>query len=328
MSIKLLTPDNIVMAAADGLPAAAISENLLIGASCKSLSNDFIEIIMQEIDEVDFSLRISTGRLLDKIKAIGTYKRPGLYGTFMFSNSVRKNLETIGKYHLRSDFYSLVFGRNIGYTCTINEPGPFQILDVFFSSRLITQMTSVFPQLGDILKSKENTLLGGKTSWILPSLKEIYHQIVSSQFDNASRQFYFELKMREFLFYLLENAFNKALSCPSGKFTKSEIVGIYNAKEILEQHIDKKPPTLRELCWKVGINEFKLKSGFKSFFNTSIFSWFIDTRLVRAKELILTTNMQIKEISLDSGYPLTTNFIVAFKKRFGVTPGALRRKNK
>jgi len=329
MGIQLLTPDNIVMELNDLLPATSIKKGLIAGASCKSLKNDFIEILMQEVEGVDFGLRISTGQLFNKIKAAGNYERPGLYGTFMFSNGVRKDLNKLGKYHLRSDFYSLCLGGNIDYTCTIEQEGPFQILDVFFSSGLVEQLKEVFPRLRGILGSRKNTLLGDKTTWILPSLKEIYHQIVNAHFgDEASRRYYLELKMREFLFQLLHNAFVEHRSHTSSKFTKSEIVSIYKAKEILEQHIDRKPPTLRELCWAVGINEFKLKSGFKSIFNASVFTWFNDKRLIRAKELILNTNMELKEISFEVGFPFTTNFVVAFKKRFGVTPGSLRRRRK
>jgi len=41
--------------------------------------------------------------------------------------------------------------------------------------------------------------------------------------------------------------------------------------------------------------------------------------------LLQTTNKPIKEICTLVGYPRTTNFITAFRKRFGVTPGSFRR---
>jgi AraC-like DNA-binding protein len=41
--------------------------------------------------------------------------------------------------------------------------------------------------------------------------------------------------------------------------------------------------------------------------------------------LLLTTNKPIKDICSSVGYPRITNFITAFRRRFGVTPGSLRR---
>ncbi|MBO9619914.1 MAG: helix-turn-helix transcriptional regulator, partial [Niabella sp.] len=74
------------------------------------------------------------------------------------------------------------------------------------------------------------------------------------------------------------------------------------------------------------INELKLKYGFKGYFDSSIYKWLSNYRMLKAKEFLLTTEIAIKEIAALTGFPVTCNFITAFRKHFGVTPGALRKR--
>lgn len=154
-------------------------------------------------------------------------------------------------------------------------------------------------------------------------MKEIINQILNCPYDEATRQFYFDLKVRELLYQLLETAFK---TNPSQQyFTPFEIARIHEARDILESYISKKPPSIRSLSRKVALNEYKLKTGFKQYFNASIFDWLIDRKMQHARHLILSTNRPIKDICAMVGYPRTTNFITAFRRRFGMTPGSLRR---
>lgn len=154
-------------------------------------------------------------------------------------------------------------------------------------------------------------------------MKEVINQILNCPYGEATRQFYFDLKVRELLYELLETAYK---TNPSQQyFTPFEVARIHEAKTILENHLAKKPPSIRALSKLVAINEFKLKNGFKKYFGAGIFEWLLDRKMRYAKELILTTNKPIKEIGAMIGYPRTTNFITAFRRKYGFTPGSLRR---
>jgi AraC-like DNA-binding protein len=155
-------------------------------------------------------------------------------------------------------------------------------------------------------------------------MKEITSQILNCPFDIATRQFYFDIKVRELLYQILEHAYKRKLTDYS--FTPWEVKKLHEAKDILELHISKKPPIIKALAKQVALNQFKLKTGFRQFFNSGIFEWLLEKKMQHAKELVLNTNIPIKAISGMVGYPLTTNFITAFRRRFSVTPGSLRRK--
>lgn len=85
------------------------------------------------------------------------------------------------------------------------------------------------------------------------------------------------------------------------------------------------PPTLTELAKIAGLNEFKLKRGFKEVFNNTVFGYLNDHKLTQARELLLSGSSAIKEIADDLGYSSVPHFSSAFKKKFGVSPGKVKK---
>jgi AraC-like DNA-binding protein len=81
---------------------------------------------------------------------------------------------------------------------------------------------------------------------------------------------------------------------------------------------------LRELSRLVGLNQFKLKKGFKALFGCSVFGHLHARRMEEAKRLLLERNTPIGEVARYCGYQYVQHFSTAFRKKYGVTPGSLR----
>lgn len=96
------------------------------------------------------------------------------------------------------------------------------------------------------------------------------------------------------------------------------------AKDYLIRHAVA-PPSLTELATIAGLNEFKLKRGFKEVFNNTVFGYLNDHKLMQAKELLLSGNAAIKEVADDLGYSSVPHFTTAFKKKFGISPGKVKK---
>jgi len=99
---------------------------------------------------------------------------------------------------------------------------------------------------------------------------------------------------------------------------------LIEAKELLTAKLSN-PPTIIELSKLVGINEYKLKKGFKELFGTTIFGYIHASRMSLAKRLLLGTDKSAKEIAYETGYTSPQYFSNAFKKQFGVTPNSVRK---
>jgi AraC-like DNA-binding protein len=98
---------------------------------------------------------------------------------------------------------------------------------------------------------------------------------------------------------------------------------MHEAKEILLARADN-PPTIYELAKMVGTNDFKLKKGFKEVFGNTIFGFLLDFKMEKGRKLLRYTNKTTSEIAHLLGYSHPGHFTSAFKKKFGITPSALR----
>lgn len=82
-------------------------------------------------------------------------------------------------------------------------------------------------------------------------------------------------------------------------------------------------PTIAEISKAVGLNQCKLKKGFKALFGTSIYAHFQQTRMQRAKTLLSRYN--VTETAMELGYSNVSHFSTAFRKQFGILPKEARK---
>ncbi|NJK75120.1 MAG: helix-turn-helix transcriptional regulator [Microcoleus sp. SU_5_6] len=80
------------------------------------------------------------------------------------------------------------------------------------------------------------------------------------------------------------------------------------------------PPSLLELAKKAGINDYKLKIGFREVFGTTVFGYLRNQRMEQARQLLLEQQMNVSEVAQTVGYASLSQFSTAFKHYFGITP--------
>lgn len=102
---------------------------------------------------------------------------------------------------------------------------------------------------------------------------------------------------------------------------------IRSAKRILHDEL-RDPPNISELARRVGMNQTHLKSGFKRIYGCPIYTWVIEQRLSMAHDLFRDGALNVNEVAERIGYANVSQFISAFKRRYGLTPGMFMRKVK
>jgi AraC-like DNA-binding protein len=78
--------------------------------------------------------------------------------------------------------------------------------------------------------------------------------------------------------------------------------------------------TIPYLAHAAGLNEFKLKTGFKAVYGQPVFDFLTDNRMKLAVQLLETGNYSVSEIAYRCGYNHPTNFCAAFRRRFQLRP--------
>ncbi len=83
-------------------------------------------------------------------------------------------------------------------------------------------------------------------------------------------------------------------------------------------------PTLTEIARQVGTNVRTLTKEFQALFGFSVIAYAREQRLQRARRLLEKSDSPIKTIAYQVGYQRDSDFVTAFKRRFGTTPKRYR----
>lgn len=151
------------------------------------------------------------------------------------------------------------------------------------------------------------------------SLQNCINAILNCNYSNSLKRIYFFSKSIELL-VLQAEAFDR-LGNNKKRYIKNSYdkERILHARDYLLQHMEN-PPALNELSRIAGINEYKLKKGFKEIFNRTVFEYLAENRLEMARKHLLDRSKPITEIAFELGYSSVQHFSAAFRKKFGVSP--------
>ena len=174
-----------------------------------------------------------------------------------------------------------------------------------------------------VLEGKISTL-SPKNEYINFELQSVINSILNCQYTGGIRKMFFLSKCIEML-VLQAQMFDRAAErkyvfCKTD-YDKAQIVF---AKEYLMKNMDN-PPSLSVLAKIAGINEFKLKKGFKEIFGSTVFNYLTTQRMETAKNELLQKNKSITELAYALGYSSPQHFSKAYKKMYGITPGEVQR---
>ncbi|BAX81843.1 helix-turn-helix domain-containing protein [Labilibaculum antarcticum] len=90
-------------------------------------------------------------------------------------------------------------------------------------------------------------------------------------------------------------------------------------KKTIESHVYSNLK-LEEIAFLCNMSLSTFKRYFITEYNESPGKWLQDKRLLRAKELLENGELKASDIYLDFGYSNLSNFSIAFKNKFGISP--------
>ncbi|MBC1277558.1 helix-turn-helix transcriptional regulator [Nostoc sp. UCD121] len=153
-----------------------------------------------------------------------------------------------------------------------------------------------------------------------PEMRVALEQIINCPFTGLTKKIYLESKCLELIALKIEQLTNLEKNYTKAIVLKrDDIARVHYAKEILTQNLDS-PPSLLELARKVGLNDYKLKLGFRQVLGTTAFGYLQQQRMEKARKLLLESKMSVKQIARTVGYANQSRFAAAFRKQFGMNP--------
>jgi AraC family transcriptional activator of pyochelin receptor len=244
----------------------------------------------------------------------------GLKGDYRFS------YKQLGKhYDLAGGHHNIMYSK--GFDITVeNKTLELETFGIQFPVELFVNFTQ---NAGEPLQSFTEKILAGKNvmlsdNWgsINPAIQQVIQQIIHCKFSGELKSLFLLSKSIELLVLCAESykaAAQKEVYIKNAT-DKEKLIA---ARDLVNERLHC-PPNLSEIAKTVGLNEYKLKRGFKETFNTTVFGYLTDQRLHLAQQYLRDSRKTAAEIAAELGYATPQHFNNAFKKKFGITPFMVR----
>jgi AraC-like DNA-binding protein len=189
--------------------------------------------------------------------------------------------------------------------------------------RFTQNSTDLLKRFAEKIIKDKSVLLTDQWGAVDPPIQQVVDQVLHNRYAGDLQQLFLLSKSIEILVLCAESC--QKTSNKKDVFLKSNTdkEKIIAARDLVNESVHC-PPSLSEIAAAVGLNEYKLKRGFKETFQTTVFGYLTDQRLLLARRYLLDTEKTAAEIAYELGYSTPQHFNNAFKSHFGHTPDSIR----
>jgi len=230
-------------------------------------------------------------------------------------------------FHLIGGHHNILYSRDFDMTVDPRTP-ELETFGVQFPRETFLRFTG---EASDLLKSFAGKIMSGSSAMLSehwgavdPGIEQVVRQIVSNPYKGDLERLFLLSKSIELLVLCAESCHEAGREAPGFVRDPRDKEKIIAVRDLINKRLDS-PPNLSEIARTVGLNEYKLKRGFKETFRTTVFGYLTEQRLLLARQYLCDTRKTAAEIGFELGYSTPQHFNNAFKKRFGRTPDMVRK---
>jgi AraC-like DNA-binding protein len=144
-----------------------------------------------------------------------------------------------------------------------------------------------------------------------------------SRFSGRLRLLHYEAKVLELLCLILAAA-DRLADFVADHYGEADLRRLQRARDILGTEFNPVPQTA-SLARRLGINETKLKRGFKALYGHPLHEFANNCRMQHALQLLRDRHLMVRHVAAEVGYTHQTTFANSFKRHFGYRPKDVRR---
>ncbi|WP_323863666.1 helix-turn-helix transcriptional regulator [Xenorhabdus cabanillasii] len=200
--------------------------------------------------------------------------------------------------------------------------GKWHILDIRFSlNEIEAQELPSFTKLATSFEknvSYSNVLM--MAGPIHPPFMQIVNQIEECQLNGNVRKVYLKAKALEILACMTAQVYD----CQYNAINSLQRRAVYNAIKIINSDYHY-PWTIKSLSRAVGLNERKLKEGFRAVVFRTFHQYLENVRMTTAEDL-LKKGMSVIEVATAVGYSSPSHFSKRFRQHYLINPKAWQAK--
>ena len=287
----------------------------------------FGSLLYQNVKGKGFEIWFSNYHIREKMVVTARAETPVLELHIQFLNGFESNWDGLGAKLLQAYQYNISYTPYLANEVTFNPGKNYQTFDVHFDLPYLQKLAQFYPALDRFLQKVTTgaaASLSEADRFLTPDMLRIINEVLRSPYRNGAALIFMEAKVVELLLLVLDDLSQKNPLAPV-KLSPYDIEQLHEVKRLAIADFEN-PLTIMQLARKVGINDYKLKKGFKYLFGTTIFEYVNNMRMEKARLLLLETDKPIVDIAYLIGFEHESNFNKAFKKHFGYTAAYLRRR--
>src|SRR5476651_85449 len=223
----------------------------------------------------------------------------GLKGDYLFEHKqLGKTYDLIGGHH--NIMYSNGFDMVVRNKTLILETFGVQFPREHFV-KFTQDANDALKRFAECVVSGKSAILSEKWGTVDPVIEQVINQIIYCKYTGELKKLFLLSKSIELLVLSAEAC--SAAENSKGVYLKSKTdkQKIIAVRDLINEKVTD-PPNLSEIARTVGLNEYKLKRGFKETFNNTVFGYLTDQRLHLAHRYLRDTGKTAAEISYDLGY--------------------------
>ncbi len=308
----------------DNLPPG-LDQYFIPGSNSMCAVASFGNILLQLIELDGYSWLYSVFDIREDVSMYVSYAAGISVSHINLAGSTEHDIEGIGKLVVKDSRFLILCCPVLSVTTQFKKGRLYRFLTIRYPKEFMLRSLAIFPLLEEFernTRESKTAFIPARDIRINAAIADKVYQLIHSPYSPNVRNFHFTIA-RKLLSLLLGQASKELLQ--DNKFSTDETQIIYAAKEFIDANLANHF-FISEIAREVGINEKKLKKGFKETFGKGLFEYLLTERLKIAKIEIEQTSRPIKQISRHAGYKNVSNFSTAFKKMFGDTPLRVRNK--
>ncbi|HUB59318.1 MAG TPA: AraC family transcriptional regulator [Puia sp.] len=280
-----------------------------------------------EVDGIRMGHAISKFRTLTEFSATGTMTdvvrlHLGLRGNYSFRyRQLDTTFDLIGGHHnlfYSKDFEMTVYNRTLELE-TFGVQFPRETFLNFTANS-----TDLLKRFCERIINNQPVIFTDDWGAVDPAIHQVIDQVIHHRYTGDLQRLFLLSKSIELLVCCAESCERAGKTQPPFLKSTTDKEKILAARDLVNARIDS-PPSLSEIARTIGLNEYKLKRGFKETFHTTVFGYLTAQRLHLARRYLLDTRKTAAEIAFELGYSTPQHFNNAFKKHFGRTPESVRK---
>ncbi len=245
----------------------------------------------------------------------------GLKGDYRFTyRQLDQSFDLAGGHH------NIMYSKGIDLEF-YNKTNVIETFGIDFPKHLFIEFTrdadDLLKKFNDDILAGKNALLSEKWGTIDINIQKIIDDIKFNPYTGRLKNIFLLAKTLELLVVCVDNYHQISKTTWQHLKTRSDREKIIAARDFINDRITD-PPSLTEVSKTVGLNEFKLKAGFREMFQNTLFGYLTERRLHLASQYLQNTEDTVAEIAHRMGYSSPQHFHTQFKKHVGLTPNEWR----